>query len=102
MIAPGALRAGIALIPPTFQESGLPMVYAVWFGMVSPPGTPPDVAARLSGAYTASIKTPAVQKFFEVNGYFVSSYNSPKAFSEQLQSEIDTLGPVIRKSGIKM
>jgi len=98
----GKQRWAIFPDAPTFTESGVPMVYAVWFGIVAPPGTPADVAARMSNAYAATIKLPAIQKIFETSGYLPSTYTTPKEFSEFIRSEINAQGPVIRKSGIKL
>jgi tripartite-type tricarboxylate transporter receptor subunit TctC len=54
----------VASLPevPTVAEAGLPGFVAVtWFGMVAPPKTPPEIAARLSNAIAEALKQPEVQ-----------------------------------------
>lgn len=47
---------------PTVAESGLPGFVAVtWFGVVAPPKTPPEIAAKLSAAFAEALKAPEVQ-----------------------------------------
>ena len=54
----------VASLPtvPTVAEAGLPGFVAVtWFGVVAPPKTPPEIAARLSAAFAEALKAPEVQ-----------------------------------------
>ncbi|HEX4328825.1 MAG TPA: tripartite tricarboxylate transporter substrate binding protein [Burkholderiales bacterium] len=54
----------VASLPnvPTVAEAGLPGFVAVtWFGVVAPPKTPPEIAAKLSAAFAEALKTPEVQ-----------------------------------------
>ncbi len=52
---------------PTFRELGLPkeVVLTIIYAMVAPPGTPPDIAAKLNEGINAVFKMPDVRQRFE-------------------------------------
>jgi tripartite-type tricarboxylate transporter receptor subunit TctC len=63
-LAVGSTRR-VATLPavPTVAEAGLPGFVAVtWFGVVAPPRTPPEIAAKLSAAIAEALRQPEVQR----------------------------------------
>jgi tripartite-type tricarboxylate transporter receptor subunit TctC len=60
MAATGAARIPELPDVPTIAESYPDVVYASWFAIVAPPKTPPEIAAKLSGAIANALKLPDV------------------------------------------
>ena len=87
---------------PTFTESGIPVASTVWYGLVAPPTTPPEVVAKLNDAFNTALKLPQVTKIMDTNGMVTGRLRTTKEFSAFIQSELGIWGPVIRKSGIKL
>ena len=40
----------------------------VWFGILAPAGTPPDIVAKLNDAITHALAAPSVQEFLKKLG----------------------------------
>ena len=74
----------------------------MWYGLVAPPTTPPDVIAKLNDAFNTALKLPQVTKIMDTNGMVTGRLRTTKEFSAFIQSELGIWGPVIRKSGIKL
>ena len=92
----GAQR--IALLPtaPTVAESGYPgFEFGSWNGILVPAKTPKEIVARLHAATMVALKNPAVAKRMADSGYVVAG-NTPEQFSKFIQSELDTLGRILR------
>jgi tripartite-type tricarboxylate transporter receptor subunit TctC len=87
---------------PTFTESGIPAASTVWYGLLAPPGTSPEVIAKVNDAFNSALKLPQVTKLLVTNGFVTGRFQSPKEFSTHIQSELGIWGPVIRKSGLKL
>lgn len=87
---------------PTLTEGGIPVTSTVWYGLIAAAGTPPDVIAKLNGAFNAALRNPAITKLMESNGFSLGSYQSPREFSAFIQSELTAWRPIIQKSGIKL
>ena len=78
-----------ALYPnaPTFKESGYPeVVSSGWLGIVGPAGIPPDVLARLNGAFVQALQSPEVTKVLGSQGYAVVG-SKPEYLLEVARSE---------------
>jgi tripartite-type tricarboxylate transporter receptor subunit TctC len=86
---------------PTFTEAGISVVYSTWFGMIVHPATPADVVLKLNGAINQSMRSPEAQKMLLQNGYNAELHMTPQDFNAFIRSEIERLGPVIRKAGIQ-
>ena len=86
---------------PTVAESGLPGFDAtVWFGLVAPAGTPPDIAQQLSAELQRAAASRELQETFTKAG-FDSIANSPQAFREWIRDEYAKWGAVVRASGAR-
>lgn len=87
---------------PTLDEQGLKgFEMVVWHGIYAPKGTPADALAKLNAALRAALKDPDVQKRFADLGAEIvpEAKQTPDGLQSWLKSEIDRLGPLIRKAG---
>jgi tripartite-type tricarboxylate transporter receptor subunit TctC len=67
---------------------------------VAPAGTPAEIITRLHSDTVKSLQDPGVLDRLEKLG-FEAVGNSPSEFAAYVRSQADTLGKVIRSSGIK-
>jgi tripartite-type tricarboxylate transporter receptor subunit TctC len=92
-----------ALLPEVgaISESGLPKFEAtVWWGIVTPAKTPPDIVARLNTEINRAIAHPTVQARFAEIGVATDPM-SPPAFGSFLRQEIDKWTALVKAGGIK-
>lgn len=87
---------------PTLTEAGVPVATMPWYGIIAPAGTPGDVVAKLSAAFSAGLKHPDVLPQLDKLGMAVTTATSPAEFEAYVQSELKAWGPVLRNSGIKL
>ncbi|CAB3701650.1 bugT protein [Achromobacter marplatensis] len=100
-----AARQRLPALPdvPTFDEAGVPKMYAsAWYGIVAPAGTPADVVQRLNKEVNAVTATPEVKQRMESMGALVPAGQSPEEFSTFIQSEIARYAEIVKISGAKM
>lgn len=94
----------IASLPavPTVAESGLPGFVAVtWFGVVAPPRTPPEIAAKLSAAIAETLKLPdVVRRLAELSAEPVG--NTPAEMAAFMKDEVERWRRVIRSANVKV
>lgn len=100
-----ASRQRLPALPnvPTFEEAGVPKMYAsAWYGIVAPAGTPADVVQRLNQEVNAVVADPEVKKRMESMGAIVPAGQTPAEFSAFIQSEIARYAEIVKISGAKM
>jgi len=69
LAATGGKRAGIAPNLPTMAEAGLPGYESgLWFGLLAPAGTPPEVIDRLGSAINAALEANEVRSALRLQG----------------------------------
>jgi tripartite-type tricarboxylate transporter receptor subunit TctC len=86
---------------PTVAESGYPQFEAsVWYGLVAPAKTPPDVVARLNAQVQQALAAPAVRQMLLEAGGEVTP-GTPQQFAALIQSERARYDKLIREAGIK-
>ena len=94
----------VASLPkvPTVAEGGLPGFVAVtWFGVVAPPRTPAEIAAKFSGAIAEALKHPDVQRrLVELSAEPVG--NTPVEMAAFMKDEVERWRRVIRSAGVKV
>ncbi|MGE5534385.1 MAG: Bug family tripartite tricarboxylate transporter substrate binding protein [Acidobacteriota bacterium] len=94
-------RAKSAPQIPSMSEAGVPGFDAsVWFGLVSPANTPPEVVDRLSRAVNDSLKSSDVIQPLHAQGIDLVG-GSPDQFSRYIQGEIEKWGGVAATAGLK-
>ena len=86
---------------PTISESGLPGYEAnAWYGLMAPAGTPPEVINRLQEAL-AAMRKPEVTKLLQERGT-VPVISTPEVLEQQLQTDLQVYGPLIKAAGITL
>jgi len=88
----------VSLLPqhPTVAESGYPGYQAeTWFGLLVPARTAKETIATLHAAAVAALKSPDVSKRLGDLAYLPVG-DEPADFQAYIQSEIATLGKVVR------
>ena len=73
------------------------------FGLYAPKGTPKPVLDQLNSALQKSVPDPEVRQRLEVMGISAVSLDQarPEALRQHLKNEIDTLGSLLVKAGVK-
>ena len=93
----GPSRAATFASTPTLDESGAPgLVLKSWTGLSVPPGTPPEIVARLNSAFTEAFRSPVVIKAMDVGGWAVTP-STPDAMTARIKSEFEVFGPLVRR-----
>ncbi len=83
----------LAEVLPGYQAS-------TWFAMAAPPGTPPEIAAKLSSAVAAAIAEPDMAKRL-VDMSATAVGDTPAEMADFLRDERQRWGGVIREAGVK-
>lgn len=85
---------------PTFAELGYPAVnVALWYGLLAPAGTPPEIVARLNREVNLALKSPdLVEKFLAQGAEPLGG--TPEQAASYMRQEMDRWGPVVKKAGI--
>jgi len=85
---------------PTVAESGLPGFEAsVWYALLAPVGTPPDVIEKLNAAVNGFLTTPATQDLFGKLGV-QSSGGTPTELKTFIADEISKWDPIVKSANI--
>ncbi len=85
----------------TISESGVPGYEAnVWYGLVAPAKTPPEIIARLYKESAAALADPKTAGKMETNE-FVPTVLEPDQFGAFIRSEIEKWGKVVKATGAK-
>lgn len=97
-----AKRAASLPAVPTVIEAGLPgFVSVAWFGIVAPPKTAPEIAAKLSAAVAEVLKHPDVQKRLQdLSAEPVGS--TPAEMAAFMKEEVERWRRVIQSVGVKV
>jgi tripartite-type tricarboxylate transporter receptor subunit TctC len=85
---------------PTMKEAGVDMEVVVWYGVLAPAATPPEIVNKLAGliaraAHSADVRQRLLDQGAEPVG------NTPEEFSRQLRDEVATWAEVVKSSGAK-
>jgi tripartite-type tricarboxylate transporter receptor subunit TctC len=86
---------------PTASEAGLPGFEAsVWYAMLAPTGTPPQVVATLNAATNDFLKTPQARELFETLGIDVAG-GTPDDLKAFIAAEVEKWAPIIKAAKIE-
>ena len=109
-IRSGALRAlavttlrRSSVLPevPTAHEAGVSgYEYSVWFGLLAPAGTRPEIVNRLREQAVAALGAPDIQERLKADGAEPVG-STPAEFAAYLKTEIAKWVQVVKKAGIK-
>lgn len=84
---------------PTLAESGVKGVVAgVWYGLMAPAGTPPEVIARLNKALNGVLADPDVQQRLEAFGAEAAP-GRPEDLSALVVADIERYRDLVKQSG---
>lgn len=86
---------------PTFDELGVPHVYANnWYGLFAPKATPADKVAALNAAIRKVLTSPELKAYAASSGVELSP-TSPREFADLIAADTKKWGDLIRREGIK-
>jgi tripartite-type tricarboxylate transporter receptor subunit TctC len=98
----GSKRSHLLPDLPTIAEAGVPGYDSyVWFGIVAPAGTPPEIIARLNAALVKTAATAEFRDRLSSQGYDVLS-STPEQMAASIRGEIDKWGKIVKASGAKV
>jgi tripartite-type tricarboxylate transporter receptor subunit TctC len=94
-----AARSALEPKLPTVAESGFPgFDLYVWYGLMAPAGTPPEVIARLSSETARTMALPDLKERFSSLGMEPMS-STPEQFAAHLRAETAKWAKIVRESG---
>jgi tripartite-type tricarboxylate transporter receptor subunit TctC len=89
---------------PSLQEAGIPdFDISIYFGMYAPKGTPKPVLDKLTAALQQATRDPDVKSRLAALATLPVPPEKarPEALRAHLKQEIETLGPLLQKAGVK-
>jgi len=96
-----AKRSALAPDIPTVAESGIPGFEAfLWYGIVAPAYTPPDVVQTLGREIAAVMKLPEIRERLIALGSEPAE-SGPESFAAFIKAEAEKWGPIVVSSGAK-
>jgi tripartite-type tricarboxylate transporter receptor subunit TctC len=85
---------------PTLREQGLDLVYPLWTGIFTTPGTPEAMVARMDEACGRTLRTPSVIEGMTRAGHPIR-YLNHQAFTAYVKAEAEKYAGLIRDSGLR-
>ena len=87
---------------PTFDEAGLPGIYASsWYGLMAPAGTPRPLIDKLNAEANQVLQSEEIRKRMADFGAEIGG-GTPEDFARFIQSEITRYESIVRLSGAKV
>jgi tripartite-type tricarboxylate transporter receptor subunit TctC len=97
----GSKRSALLPQVPTVSESGVPgYEFTNWFGLVAPAQTPRPILQKIHADVSKVLQTAELRAELESMGAEVIN-NTPEQFAEQMRTDNQKWGEVIRKANIK-
>ncbi|HSC63396.1 MAG TPA: tripartite tricarboxylate transporter substrate binding protein [Caldimonas sp.] len=101
LAAAGDRRSSLAPDVPTLAELGYPNVEAdLWYGMLAPAGTPPDIVARVNADMMKALTLPEVRSALAAQGMEVAP-SSPDEMAALMRRDAARWASVVKQAGIK-
>jgi tripartite-type tricarboxylate transporter receptor subunit TctC len=95
----GAKRTALMPEVPTMKEAGVEGVEVpLWFGLLAPAGTPPEIVQVLAALVAKAALSPDMRKRLEDQGAEPVA-NTPQEFQRQLDVEVGRWAEVVKVSG---
>jgi tripartite-type tricarboxylate transporter receptor subunit TctC len=86
---------------PTLDEVGLKGYEAiVWWGIVAPAGTPPDIVGKLNAEVNKALESDDMKRFLEGEGAEARAM-SPQAFRSLTESEVKRWDKIAKEANIR-
>jgi tripartite-type tricarboxylate transporter receptor subunit TctC len=87
---------------PTMIESGFPgFDVVIWYGMLAPTGTPPDLIARLNTEVIRIFALPAVRERWAAQDFEIAT-TTPSDFGAYIKRELAQWAKVVHEAGVKI
>jgi tripartite-type tricarboxylate transporter receptor subunit TctC len=86
---------------PTMVESGVPLAFTFWTGLLAPKGTPADVMQKLNTTLNDVLQTPELKDSMAKLGLDPKP-GSPKEFADFLDAEKREWGNAVQVTGVKI
>jgi tripartite-type tricarboxylate transporter receptor subunit TctC len=86
---------------PTIGETLPGFQVVVWFGVLAPAGTPPEIVAKLNDAIVRALATPAVKETLSKLGVEPKS-STPEEFAATIRADIDKWAKVVQEANITL
>ncbi|TFY98624.1 Bug family tripartite tricarboxylate transporter substrate binding protein [Ramlibacter rhizophilus] len=95
---------GVPSLAEAAAEAGLSGYQAptLWYGLVAPKGTPPEVIAKLNAAMSETIKRPDVRQKMTAAGATPSEDTSSQFFASTIKADHERYGKLIKDLNIKV
>ena len=88
---------------PTLAEQGLAGYdVSVFFGIVAPKGTPPDVVATLNRAFVAALADPGVKQTLRKQGIVEADDQTPQGLATFIAAQVPKWRAVIQEAHVAM
>jgi tripartite-type tricarboxylate transporter receptor subunit TctC len=85
---------------PTFSESGVPMIFEHWWGVMAPAGVPAPIVAKLHDHIAKALGAPDVRERFAALAVEPRT-TTPAEFRQLLVSDLKRWAKVVKDAGIK-
>jgi tripartite-type tricarboxylate transporter receptor subunit TctC len=96
----GKARVPVAPDLPTLDEQGLAgFEVDLWYGMLAPAGTPPQIVVRYNAAINEILRTPQVVDKLAAQGLTIVG-GTPERFAEFIAGDIGKWRKVVQQAGI--
>jgi tripartite-type tricarboxylate transporter receptor subunit TctC len=96
-------RARLSELPdvPTMTELGYPSVFLdIWFGLVAPRGTPPEVVGTIHARVDTILHRPDIVNRLAELGLYVTT-NTPDEFRAMIRDDIARLGQAVKRTKVR-
>lgn len=84
---------------PTFKEQNYDVVFGVWYGVLAPKGTPPEVVKQLSDAFKSAASDAKVLDAWN-KLYLFPAYLGPEEFKARIIKDAATNKKVLEEIGL--
>ena len=99
-IAGAARWPGLPNVP-TVAEAGVPIEASVWYALLAPTGTPPEIIAKVNAAANEALKAQQSKDIFDNLG-IVAAGGSPTDLSSFIAGELAKWAPIIKAANITL
>ncbi len=101
--ASGPTRNPILPETPTIAESGLPgFSYQYWHALVAPPNTPPEVIAKLNGAFTKALGDAELRAWLASTAGVEAAPSTPAQMRAFMRDELARSAEIVKAIGLKL
>src|SRR5690606_1376852 len=73
----------------------------VWYGVLAPKGTPPEVVAKLNEAFNTAVKDPSLKEALDGDAIRVLG-STPEEFGAHIASALAVWAPIVKEPGASL